>query len=299
MPRAATGAPPGARVRCFTPYYLTREGDVRIVTRLAFSLAALIAGAVSLALAWRDLSAQSATPVLGLGFGRLAALLQAGGWPGGWLVSALEFAHFGGLAFAFAASAWFGAARKPPELPTEELIFFRRQSRWVAANPAGLAILAFMAGAFLAAIGLPLLSVVPEVFGLSLLSAAVWLLLVPEARTAMAVFLDQNMGWSNRIVLSGGLFRLGSRLTISKDDLQQANARDFGRLEMLGGARSIELVYRGMSGTQERLLLRGISQDPEVGVLASILNTKFRLALTAPALDATLRMHRAPLGLTL
>lgn len=297
-PTAAAAMPPGTPPsRMFGRYYLTRERDIAPRDRLRTIGGALVVAMLAFALAWSDLVNQKVTVVLGFGLGRLAVLAEGSGWPGGWMFSALEFTHFGLLALVFATTLWFGAAHRPATLPGEELIFFRRQSGWIAANAAAGGLACLIGGQLLAGLGLALLSVPVEVWGLSLLCAAGWQLLVPEARIALAVVLDSNMGWGNRIMLSGGVFRFGSRLTVRKDNFIDASARDMGRLEMLGRARGLVIRYRDVDGTQLLLHLRGISHDPEAATLASILNSIFTLALTHEALLDTIRLNRLPPGI--
>lgn len=274
-------------------YRLTVESDVSTRQRLVAASAASLLSLCALLLAWSDAESRHAGGLIPLGIGRFAAMAQDWGWSFAWLLSVLEALHFAGLYAVFATTVWFGATRRPLPLPRETIIFHRRQSPWIAANGAAVALAGLVLAQLLAAVGLPLLSIPFEVACLSMLGTAVWQALVPESRLALSVVLDANAGWGNRLLVSGGVFRLGGRLTVLHDHFDMASVRDFGGLEFAAGARTLTLHYVGHMGPAA-LRIRGCGPDAEISVLADTLNTRFKLALTREMVAQAQRIGRWP-----
>jgi hypothetical protein len=257
----------------------------------------LVGGAVAFAfvaylLAWHSVHVRHTGGVVAIGFGRLANLVEQWGWQRAWVISTLEYVHYGLMFTVCASVVWFGQTKRELKLPGEELIFHRRQSRWIASNAAAAGIIAFIVAGVAIDRGWDFVAGIIEIFGVSLLGGALWQALVPEARLSVSVFLCPNMGWGNRIIISGGFLRSASRLTIIKDCLISASARDFGGLEMLGGARGLELKFKDDGDCEQRLRIPAISSDPEIGILASTLNTKFKRAMTMHILTESTRLGR-------
>jgi hypothetical protein len=279
----------------YTPlsaYRLSVENDPSKRHRITLTLGAVAFALISFGLAWYCLRTHHQGGLVGIGLGRLANLANDWGWHWAWVISALEYTHYGIMFMVFAVVVWFGQTNRELKLPGEELIFHRRQSRWIASNAIAVSILAFLGAWFLISWKLNFLAGIVEVVGLSILGGALWQAFVPEARLSVSVFLCSNMGWGNRIVISGGFLRFASRLTISKDCLVEANARDFGGLEMIGGTRALELKFYDQQGFEERLRIQAISHDPEIGILASTLNTKFKRAMSMHILKEATRLGR-------
>lgn len=296
--RVAPPASVGALLAApLSAYRLTVENDPPRVHRLRLALAASIGALIAFLAAWHDVTARSTGSLLPLGFGRLADMAERHGWSLAWVISTVEMAHYGVLCCLFALTVWFGATRRPIPLPNEMLIFHRRQSPWICGVPILGAVLGLAMGQWLVSQELPLLAVPLEVVGVSLLGGGLWQCLVPEARMSLSVILDAKAGWANRLVLSGGLLRYLSRVTILKDDLKNAEARDIGGVEFLFGARSLDLRLLGASGDIHRLRIRGIAPDPEIGVLANILSTRFKLGVTRETLDRAQAISRWPVEL--
>lgn len=275
-------------------YRLTVEDDPKPARRLKASAFATAASIGFGLVAWGDVAFRHPGEILDLGLGRIAGMMARHDLPLPWLIAALEAVHLSGLCAIFAVTIWFGATQRSLPLPGEMVHFHRRQSPWVAANLAVPGGLGLLAGQLLSSWGLGLLAAPLEVVCTSMICLAAWVACTPEARLSLSVIVDANAGWGNRIVLSGGMFRRHGRVTITKDQLISANARDFGGLEMVAGARTLKLRFL-REGVLEEITVPGISPDPEVGVLASFLNTRFRLGLTPVGLDQAVRLGRLPL----
>ena len=295
--------PPGTRPPIATaPLYrtpieqfrLTVDADPSARHRRTLILISSFVAMVAVLLAGNDLANQQVSGGLHIGLGRLADMVEDQGWGFGWLLSAFEYAHFAALFLFMAVATGFGATRRDVWLPGEAMIFHRRQSPWVAANGIALGATGLIVGQIIAAMGLSLLSIPLEIICLSLLGTSVWRALVPEARMAMSVILDNNAGWGNRIILSGGMLRMLSRVTITKDALISGAARDIGGLELVAGARTLILKYVDDEGASRSLPVSGIAPDPEVGALASLLNTRFKLGLTPRGMERAAATNRLP-----
>jgi hypothetical protein len=294
--------PPRASIATLTAtplsaYRLTVQPDPPRRRRLYIVMAAMVVSGISFLLAWREIATRSAGGLASLGIGRLADLATGWGWSFAWLISAVEFAHYGLLSALFATTVWFGATRRPVPLPNETLIFHRRQSCWVAANGAALSMAGLAAAQLLVGAGLDLLAVPVEMICISLLGAALWRALVPEARISFSVILDAKGGWGNRLILSGGMLRFLSRLTVTKERLVTAEARDVGGLEFLASARTLELRLRDHLNELRVARIRGLAPDPEIGVLANILMTRFKLGINRSTLDRAEAIGRWPVEL--
>lgn len=279
-------------------YRLTVERDPSRLHRLILAIIAVVVAALALLAAWHDTASRSAGSLVPIGLGRLASLAADAGWSLAWVMSALELAYYALICLVFAGTVWFGATSRPIPLPNEMLIFHRRQSRWVAGTPVLLSLLGFAAAWLLVSEGFPLLAVPVEVVCISVLCTAIWQVLVPEARVSLSVILDGKAGWGNRLILSGGMFRYVSRCTITKDCLKRAEARDVGGLEFLVNARTLNLCLLENTSNKSVLRIRGIAPDPEIGVLANILSTRFMLGVTRETLNRAQAVGRWPVELS-
>jgi hypothetical protein len=294
-PTSPSGGGPTGRLNK-TPvdaYGLTVQKDPTVGHRLRVCLVALVIAALSFLAAWNEAQVRGVGTGLPIGFGRLADLAEQWGWSAGWVFSTLELAHLGVLFSLLALTAWFGATQAPLPLPREKIVFHRRQSAWIAANLAVPAMAGLVLAQALAA-AVPLLSGLIEVVCLSLLCTALWQALVPESRISLSVVLDRNAGFGNRVVLAGGVFRRRARSTINHWRLEAADASDFGGLEFLFGARTITLRHRDDDGLRVCTQIRGVAPDPEAGLLASILNTRFRIGLSPDGLTRSQGFGRIP-----